>query len=71
MDAITLSMAELSKTGVLGMDKAAFAIVLAAMSNTMIKGGVALMAESLTLRKSLLPGIIMILVTGIGVLFLL
>ncbi len=67
VDAITLSMAELSKTGVLQMDKAALAIVLATMSNTTVKGGIALITGSLALRKSLLPGIIMILVAGIGV----
>lgn len=52
VDAITLSMAELSRTGVLGMDTAALAIVLATMSNTLVKGGIALLAGSPTLRKS-------------------
>jgi len=66
VDAITLSMAELSRTGVLGMDKAALAIVLATMSNTLVKGSIALMAGSATLRKSLIPVVIMILVVGLG-----
>lgn len=66
VDAITLSMAELSKTGVLGLDKASLAIVLATMSNTVVKGGIALMTGSSTLRKSLIPVIVMILVVGIG-----
>jgi uncharacterized membrane protein (DUF4010 family) len=67
VDAITLSMAELSKTGLLQMDQAGQAIVLATMSNTLVKGCIALMTGSLILRKSLLPVIIMVLVTGIGV----
>jgi uncharacterized membrane protein (DUF4010 family) len=66
VDAITLTMAELSKTGMLGMDTAALAIVLATMSNTLVKGGIALLAGSVTLRKSLVPVIVMILVVGIG-----
>lgn len=66
VDAITLSMAELSRTGVLGMDNAALAIVLATMSNTLVKGSIALMAGSATLRKSLIPVVIMILVVGLG-----
>lgn len=70
VDAITLTMAELSKTGVLGMDTAALAIVLATMSNTLVKGSIALLAGSLTLRKSLIPVIVMILVFGLGTAFL-
>jgi len=66
VDAITLTMAELSKTGVLDMDKASLAIVLATMSNTVVKGGIALMTGSSTLRKSLIPVIVMILIVGIG-----
>lgn len=66
VDAITLTMAELSKTGVLAMDTAALAIVLATMSNTIVKGGIALLAGSVTLRKSLIPVIIMILMVGLG-----
>jgi uncharacterized membrane protein (DUF4010 family) len=70
VDAITLSMAELSRSGVLDMDKAALAIVLATMSNTLVKGSIALIAGSATLRKSLIPVVIMILVVGLGSAFL-
>lgn len=66
VDAITLTMSEMSKTGVLEMDTAALAIVLATMSNTLVKGGIALLAGSVTLRKSLIPVIIMILIVGLG-----
>lgn len=70
VDAITLSMAELSRSGVLDMNKAALAIVLATMSNTLVKGSIALIAGSATLRKSLIPVVIMILVVGLGSAFL-
>jgi uncharacterized membrane protein (DUF4010 family) len=70
VDAITLSMAELSRTGVLGKETAALAIVLATMSNTLVKGVIALLAGSSTLRRFLLPAIIMILVVGLGAAFL-
>lgn len=66
VDAITLTMAELSKTGVLEMDTASLAIVLATMSNTLVKGGIALLAGSSTLRKSMIPVIVLILVVGLG-----
>jgi uncharacterized membrane protein (DUF4010 family) len=66
VDAITLSMAELSRAGVLEMDKAALAIVLATMSNTLVKGSIAMIAGSSHLRRSLIPVIIMILVAGLG-----
>jgi len=66
VDAITLSMSELSRTGMLGMDKASLAIVLATMSNTLVKGSIAIIAGSATLRKSLIPVIAMILVVGLG-----
>jgi uncharacterized membrane protein (DUF4010 family) len=70
VDAITLSMAELSRTGVLGMDQASLAIVLATMSNTLVKGSIAVIAGSSTLRKSIIPAVVMILVVGLGSAFL-
>jgi uncharacterized membrane protein (DUF4010 family) len=70
VDAITLSMAELSSTGALEMDMAARAIVLAAMSNTVVKGGVVLSSGAPALRKALLPGFAAMLVLGVGAAFL-
>lgn len=70
VDAITLSMAELSNTGGLEVGIASRAIVVAAMSNTVVKGGIALMGGSPALRKALWPGILMMSVVGIGVAFL-
>jgi uncharacterized membrane protein (DUF4010 family) len=72
VDAITLSMAEMAGKGNNGVDlsTAARAIVLAAMSNTVVKGGVVLTSGSSSLRRALLPGFVLMLVTGIGVAFL-
>ena len=72
VDAITLSMAELSQGGEkLDLDTAARAIVLAAASNTVVKGGIVLSAGSKELRRVILPGLIATLATAIGVVFLL
>ncbi len=70
VDAITLSMAELSNTGGLDLGTAAQAIVVATMSNTLVKGGIAIMGGSKVLRKALLPGIVLIIVVGVGLTFL-
>jgi uncharacterized membrane protein (DUF4010 family) len=70
VDAITLSVAELSKAGGLELITGARAIVLAAMSNTVVKGGIVLMGGSRTLRLALLPGFVLMLVAGVGVVFL-
>ena len=70
VDAITLSMAELSRTGSIGLDTASQAIVLAAMSNTLVKSGIVLMGGAAQLKKALLPGVALILIVGIGVAFL-
>ncbi|MGD2104969.1 MAG: MgtC/SapB family protein [Anaerolineae bacterium] len=66
-DAITLSMAELS-SGSGGLDPgiAARAIVLAAMSNTVAKGGIVLASGSPGLRRTLLPGFAIMLIAGFG-----
>jgi uncharacterized membrane protein (DUF4010 family) len=70
VDAITLSMAELSSTGVVEIETASQAIVVAAMSNTLVKGGIALMGGSPGLRKALLPGILLMSSVGIGIAFI-
>ena len=71
VDAITLSMAELSNSDNLDLSTAARAIVLATMSNTVVKGSIVLSSGSAALRRALLPGFILILVTGITVAFIL
>jgi uncharacterized membrane protein (DUF4010 family) len=70
VDAITLSVAELSKAGDLTLSAGARAIVLAAMSNTVVKGGVVLTSGSRALRLALLPGLTLMLIAGLGVAFL-
>jgi uncharacterized membrane protein (DUF4010 family) len=70
VDAITLSVAELSRGDGLELSTGARAIVLAAMSNTVVKGGIVLSSGSSALRKALLPGFLLMLVAGVGVAFL-
>lgn len=70
VDAIALSMAELSRTGSLDLNTASNAVILAAMSNTAVKGGIALFGGSVALRKPLLPAIILMLVAGLSLAFL-
>ena len=65
VDAITLSMSELSNTGNVELETAARAIVLATMSNTVVKGAFVLSSGSSALRRAFLPGFILILVTGV------
>lgn len=71
VDAITLSMTELSGQGALTLETAARAITFAAMSNTIVKGGIVLSSGSASLRRAFLPGFLLILVTGISVAILL
>ena len=66
VDAIALSMAKLS-AGVGGIDPvvAVRAIVMAAMANTLLKGSFVLFSGAPALRKAILPGFIMMLVSGV------
>jgi uncharacterized membrane protein (DUF4010 family) len=70
VDAITLSMAQLSKHGGIALDTAKLAIVLAAMSNTVVKGGIVLLTGTVALRKAILPGFLSMLIVGLGMAFL-
>jgi uncharacterized membrane protein (DUF4010 family) len=65
VDAITLSMTELSNQGVLTMETAARAITFAVMSNTVVKGSIVLTSGSPSLRRAFMPGFLLILVTGV------
>lgn len=72
VDAITLSLAELSRnTDDLDLNTAARGIVLAAVSNTLIKGGIVLGMGSMALRKVIMPGLLATLGIAIGIVFLL
>lgn len=70
VDAITLSVTELATTGGLQIDTASRAIVVAAMTNTLVKGGIAILGGSAALRKALFPGIILIFTVGMVVAFI-
>ncbi|MFO7733174.1 MAG: MgtC/SapB family protein [Candidatus Aminicenantes bacterium] len=70
VDAITLSMTELSRAGNLGLETAERAIVLAAVSNTAVKGAIVFSVGSKPLGRALLPGFALILVTAVAVAFL-
>jgi uncharacterized membrane protein (DUF4010 family) len=72
VDAITLSMAELAGAqGGVALPTAAGAVVLAVISNTIVKGGIALSVGSKTLRRTLLPPFAVMLITAavIAILF--
>jgi len=71
VDAITLSMAELSGKGELSIDTASRAIVIAILANTVVKGGLVLTSGSRQIRRVLLPGFLLILLTGISVILFL
>jgi uncharacterized membrane protein (DUF4010 family) len=70
VDAITLTLAELARNG-LSLDLAGKAVVNAVMANTLVKGGMVALAGSASLRRAVLPGLLLILVAGLGTAYLL
>jgi uncharacterized membrane protein (DUF4010 family) len=70
VDAVTLSMAELSGPGgSLDLRTAATAVVLAAASNTVVKGGIVVATGSAAMRKAILPGTALVLASMLAVHF--
>lgn len=67
VDAITLSLAQLSNTGGLELEVAAQAIVLATVANTLAKGIMVLIGGAISLKRSILPGTILVLLAAIVV----
>lgn len=67
VDAITLSLAELSGSAG-GIDPAtgALAVMLAAMANTLVKGGLVLGTGSRELRRIMLPALLLMVIGGVG-----
>lgn len=65
VDAITLSLTELTKNNEVGLEIAGLAVVLAAMSNTVVKGSIVIFAGHPNLRKAILPGFLLILAAGV------
>lgn len=71
LNAISLSMAELSQMGAeVALDVAARALVLASVSNTVVKGIIVLSLGSARLRKRVWPGLVLMAATGVAVVFL-
>lgn len=71
VDAIALSMAELSgQPDGLAPQIAARATVLATFANTCVKGAIVVAGGAPGLRNALLPGFLLMLVSGVGVAFL-
>ncbi|MFC2077335.1 MgtC/SapB family protein [Candidatus Bipolaricaulota bacterium] len=70
VDAITLSLARMASAGTVGIGTASKAIVLAAMVNTSVKGGIVMALGAATLRRSILPAVVLILAAGLGLAFL-
>jgi uncharacterized membrane protein (DUF4010 family) len=70
VDAVALSIAKFSKgPGAIGFDIATRAVVMATVANTLIKGLIAMIGGAPELRRSILPGFILMLVTGVAVAF--
>jgi uncharacterized membrane protein (DUF4010 family) len=71
VNAITLSMAQLSRNaGGLDTGVAVRAIIIATVSNTLVKGLIVLFAGATPLRKAILPAYILMMITGVVVAFL-
>jgi len=71
VDAITLSLARMTNAGTVAVDVATRSIVVAAMVNTAVKGGLVIGLGAATLRRSIVPGLALMLATGLGLAFLL
>jgi len=70
-DAVTLSMARLSRSGGgLDVTTAARAVVLGVMANTAVKGAIVLGGGARKLRRAIIPGLVLMLVSGISIAFL-
>jgi uncharacterized membrane protein (DUF4010 family) len=65
VDAITLSLAQLSKEGALSQTIAARAIVLATVTNTAVKGGIVLIGSAPQLKRAILPGLLLVLAVAV------
>ncbi len=66
VDAISLSMAQLHREAAVSTEVAVRAIVLAMVTNTLVKGGIAFVLGSSRLRRAIVPGLVLMLVTVLG-----
>jgi len=66
VDAITLSIARMTSAETVEIGTATKAIVLAAMVNTTVKGGIVFALGAVSLKKSILPALLLTLAAGLG-----
>ena len=71
VDAITISLAQLSLEGTVSEVVAAQSIVIATIANTIAKGTIVIIGGAYLLKRALLPGMILVLVTAVIVTYLL
>lgn len=71
VDAIALSMANLARSDPANASAAARTVVIAVLSNTLVKGGMAMFLGSAELRRAMAPAVAMILAAGAAGAFLL
>jgi uncharacterized membrane protein (DUF4010 family) len=67
VNAITISLAQLSKDGGLSLQVASQGVVVAAITNTLFKGLIVYRLGAPALRRALTPGLLAVLVVGLGV----
>jgi uncharacterized membrane protein (DUF4010 family) len=66
VDAITLSLAEMSRPGgTLSAAVAGYGVILAAMANTAVKAGIVLAMGAASLKRIIWPGMLLILAAGV------
>jgi uncharacterized membrane protein (DUF4010 family) len=65
VDAITLSLSQLSQTDELEINIAAQAIVLAVIANTTVKGSIVLLGGAGKLKRVIAPGMVIVLLTAV------
>jgi uncharacterized membrane protein (DUF4010 family) len=71
VDAIALSMANLARSDPASGSAAARTVVIAVLSNTLVKGGMAMFLGSVELRRAMAPAVAVILAAGAAGAFLL
>jgi len=72
VDAITLSISDLTRTGgSISLESGKFAIIFATISNTLTKGALVFSIGSKALRKYIWPIMVLMVVIGLGIAFLL
>jgi uncharacterized membrane protein (DUF4010 family) len=65
VDAITLSLSQLSQAGNLEITVAAQSIILAATANTVVKGVMVLVGGAPMLKRTILPGLVLVVATAV------